>query len=118
MEWCNYRQNCVLAADGCFFSSARNFWEMQVNIYVGNLPYGVTEDDLRELFGEYGDVDKANIIIDRMTNQSKGFGFVEMPNSGEAEAAINALNGSSVKGRDIKVNQARPRPDRPPRRDY
>ena len=87
-----------------------------MNIYVGNLPYGVTEDDLRALFEEHGEVKSANVIIDRQTGRSKGFGFVEMPTESQAEAAINALNETAIKGRNIKVNQARPRQDRPPRR--
>lgn len=87
-----------------------------MNIYVGNLPYGVTEEELRALFEEHGEVSSANVIIDRQTGRSKGFGFVEMPTDSEAETAINALNESPIKGRNIKVNQARPRTERPPRR--
>ena len=79
-----------------------------MNIYVGNLPYGVTEDELRALFEEHGEVSSANVIIDRQTGRSKGFGFVEMPTDAEAETAINALNENPIKGRNIKVNQARP----------
>ena len=89
-----------------------------MNIYVGNLPYGVSEDELRGLFAEHGEVSSANVIIDRQTGRSKGFGFVEMPTDSEAENAINALNESPIKGRNIKVNQARPRTERPPRRSY
>ena len=87
-----------------------------MNIYVGNLPYGVNEVELQDLFAEYGQVQSATIITDRDTGQSKGFGFVEMPDNSEADAAIKALNESSVKGRNIKVNQAKPRGDRPQRR--
>ena len=87
-----------------------------MNIYVGNLPYSITEDELRNLFAEHGEVSSANVISDRHTGQSKGFGFVEMSNQSEAEAAIAALNDSSVQGRNIRVNQARPRESRPPRR--
>ncbi len=86
-----------------------------MNIYVGNLPYNVTEDELRDMFGAYGDVSSANIITDKYSGESKGFGFVEMARQADAEEAIKALNGSSVKGRSIKVNQARPRTERPPR---
>lgn len=86
-----------------------------MNIYVGNLPYSVTEDELRDMFGAYGDVSSANIITDKYSGESKGFGFVEMARQSDAEEAIKALNGSSVKGRSIKVNQARPRAERPPR---
>jgi RNA recognition motif-containing protein len=88
-----------------------------MNIYVGNLPYSVTEDDLRTLFGEHGEVTSANVISDRHTGQSKGFGFVEMSNQSEAESAIQALNESAFQGRNMKVNEARPREERPPRRD-
>ena len=87
-----------------------------MNIYVGNLPYSVTEDALRNLVAEHGEVVSANVISDRHTGQSKGFGFVEMSNQSEAEAAIQALNESALQGRNIKVNQARPREERPPRR--
>ncbi|MGC1955576.1 MAG: RNA-binding protein [Gammaproteobacteria bacterium] len=86
-----------------------------MNIYVGNLPYNVTEDELRNMFAEYGEVSSANIITDKYSGESKGFGFVEMPKQADAEEAIKALNGSSVKGRSLKVNQARPRNERPPR---
>jgi len=87
-----------------------------MNIYVGNLSYNMSEDDLRDVFTEYGEVAKAAIIMDRQTGQSKGFGFVEMPVDAEAEQAIQSLDGSSVNGRNIKVNQARPREDRPQHR--
>jgi len=80
-----------------------------MNIYVGNLPYQLSEDDLKNAFGAYGEVASANIISDRYTQQSKGFGFVEMPNDAEAEAAINGLNDTELGGRNIKVNQARAR---------
>jgi RNA recognition motif-containing protein len=87
-----------------------------MNIYVGNLPYSVTEDELRELFGGFGDVSSANVIMDKFSGRSKGFGFVEMPGQADAEAAIKALNESDLGGRNIKVNEARPRTERPPRR--
>ena len=87
-----------------------------MNIYIGNLPYSTTEDDLRQLFAEYGSVTSANIIKDRDTGNSKGFGFVEMDNQADAEKAIENLNGSAVSGRNIRVNEARPRAERPPRR--
>jgi len=87
-----------------------------MNIYVGNLPYNVTEDDLREAFSEFGEITSATLISDKFSGQSKGFGFVEMGNNSEADAAIKALNESSFKGRNIKVNQAKPRGDRPQRR--
>ncbi|MDH3916353.1 MAG: RNA-binding protein [Chromatiales bacterium] len=83
-----------------------------MNIYVGNLSYRMTEDDLQQAFAEFGEVTSAKIITDRDTGQSKGFGFVEMPNQSEGEAAISALNESDVQGRNLRVNEARPRPDR------
>jgi RNA recognition motif-containing protein len=87
-----------------------------MNIYVGNLPYNLTEDDLKAAFSEFGEVSSANIIMDKMSGQSKGFGFVEMPDNSEADQAIKALNESALNGRNIKVNQARPRGERSPRR--
>lgn len=81
-----------------------------MNIYVGNLSYDMTEDDLRKVFEEYGKVESVKIIMDRYSGRSKGFGFVEMPNEDEAKKAIGELNGKSVMGREIKVNEARPRP--------
>jgi RNA recognition motif-containing protein len=84
-----------------------------MNIYVGNLPYSVTEEDLTELFSEYGEVSSSNVITDKFSGQSKGFGFVEMPNNSEANEAIKALNETPLKGRNIKVNQAKPRGERP-----
>ena len=82
-----------------------------MNIYVGNLPYEVTEEDLRQAFQSFGQVDAVNIIKDRYTGRSKGFGFVEMPSEAEARAAIEALNGQELKGRALKVNEARTRDD-------
>ncbi len=87
-----------------------------MNIYVGNLPFSLTEDDLKAAFSEFGEVSSANIIMDKMSGQSKGFGFVEMPDNSEADQAIKALNESALNGRNIKVNQARPRGERSPRR--
>jgi len=84
-----------------------------MNIYVGNLPYNVTEEELREAFSEFGEVSSVSVIMDKYSGQSKGFGFVEMENNSEAEEAIKALNESSLKGRNIKVNQAKPRDKRP-----
>ena len=83
-----------------------------MNIYVGNLSYNMTDSDLSELFEEYGPVKKANIIMDRETGRSKGFGFVEMDNSEDGKNAISELDGKSISGRNIKVNEARPRPPR------
>ncbi len=88
-----------------------------MNIYVGNLPYSTTEDELRSAFGAYGEVSRATVITDKFSGQSKGFGFVEMPSDAEANAAIEALNESEMSGRNLRVNEARPREERPPRRD-
>ena len=83
-----------------------------MNMYVGNLSYSVTEDELRSMFTEYGDVVSAKLIMDRETGRSKGFGFVEMSNNSEAQKAMEDLNGNTVDGRALTVNQARPREDR------
>jgi len=87
-----------------------------VNIYVGNLSYNTTEADLREAFSKHGEVSEVRMITDRDTGRSKGFGFVEMPNAEEARAAMDALNETDLHERTIKVNEARPREDRPQRR--
>ena len=83
-----------------------------MNIYVGNLAWGTSEDDLYDLFTSYGEVTRATIISEKDTGRSKGFGFVEMASDEEAQAAISGLDGSDVGGRDIRVNEARPRPER------
>jgi cold-inducible RNA-binding protein len=80
-----------------------------VNIYVGNLSFEVTEEDLQQAFSAFGQVASASLIKDKFTGQSRGFGFVEMPNSTEAQAAIAGLNGKDLKGRALNVNEARPR---------
>ncbi len=82
------------------------------NIYVGNLDYGVNEDQLRAAFEAFGQVEKVTLIRDRDTGQPRGFGFVEMTNDGEADKAIQGLNGSTVGARAITVNEARPRVER------
>jgi len=82
-----------------------------MNIYVGNLSYAVKEDDLRQAFEEFGQVSAVNILTDRYSGQSKGFGFVEMPDKEEAQAAISGLNGREMSGRTLNVNEARPRDD-------
>lgn len=84
-----------------------------MNIFVGNLSYRSTEDELREAFEQYGQVSSARIISDRETQRSRGFGFVEMPNDEEGKAAICALDGGQIGGREVKVNEARPREARP-----
>lgn len=86
-----------------------------MNIYAGNLAYSVTEDDLREAFSAFGEVSSVSLITDKFTGQSKGFGFVEMPSNAEANAAIKDLNGKSLNGRNITVNEAKPRAERSPR---
>ncbi len=92
---------------------------MGKNLYVGNLSYSVNDAELEELFAQYGKVDSARVISDRDSGRSKGFGFVEMANDNEAEAAIEALNGKENNGRPLTVNEAKPREprqDRGPRR--
>ncbi len=84
---------------------------MSKNLYVGNLPFNTTADDLREAFSEFGTVSRAQVISDRETGRSRGFGFVEMEDG--AEAAIEGLNGKEFQGRTLTVNEARPREDRP-----
>ena len=86
-----------------------------MNIYVGNLPYSVRDQDLMTLFSEHGTVSSAKVIIDRETDRSKGFGFVEMPNNAEGNEAIKNLNEKPLKGRNMRVNEAKPREDRPAR---
>ena len=83
-----------------------------LNIYVGNIAWGMTEDDLEALFAEFGSVTSANIIADKYSGRSRGFGFVEMEDDAAAEAAIEALNETEQSGRNIRVNQAKPREDR------
>ena len=79
-----------------------------MRLYVGNLGYNINEDTLRKLFGKHGEVTSVSIITDRETGQSKGFAFVEMPNTAQAKQAMLALNGSEFDGRNIKVNEAKP----------
>ena len=83
-----------------------------MNLYVGNLAYGVTEDELRETFAAFGEVASVNLITDKFSGQSKGFAFVEMPSNREADVAIKELNGSTLSGSNLKVNQAQPRGSR------
>ena len=84
-----------------------------MNIYVGNLSFSVTEEDLRQAFQAHGTVEKAAVITDKVSGQSRGFGFVEMPNREEALKAISSVNGVDLKGRALKVNEAKPQTDRP-----
>lgn len=89
-----------------------------MNIYVGNLAYQVTSEDLRRAFEAFGEVSSASVIMDKLTGQSKGFGFVEMSSATEGARAIKEMDGQELKGRAVRVNEARPREDRPaaPRR--
>jgi RNA recognition motif-containing protein len=80
-----------------------------MNIYVGNLSYGMSEQELRDAFAAFGEVSSVKILTDRETGRSRGFGFVEMPNQSEGEAAITQLNGKELSGRALRVNEARPR---------
>ena len=82
-----------------------------MKIYVGNIPYSTTEDQLRDKFGEFGEVEEVTVVTDRHTGRPRGFGFVTMPNGEEANAAIEALNSSELDGRTLTVNEARPRRD-------
>ena len=82
------------------------------NIFVGNLDFNTSEDELRRAFEPYGQVDRVSILTDRDTGRSRGFGFVEMSNSEEGDKAITALNGSQIGGRTVNVNEARPKPER------
>ncbi|MBC7382171.1 MAG: RNA-binding protein [Bacteroidia bacterium] len=86
-----------------------------MNIYIGNLNWTATDDELRSLFSQFGEVTSINIVNDKFTGRSKGFGFVEMPDNASAQSAINSLNGQSFKDRNITVNEARPREERPNR---
>lgn len=77
-----------------------------MNIYIGQLPYSVNEEELKEIFSEFGEIGSVSLIKDKFSGRSKGFGFIEMPNNSEADTAIKALNKSTLHGREIKVNQA------------
>lgn len=81
-----------------------------MDIYVGNLAYKSTDDDLRSLFSQYGEVSSARVVTDRATGRSKGFGFVEMPDDTAAQAAIDAINGNDFQGRPLRVNKSQPKP--------
>jgi RNA recognition motif-containing protein len=85
---------------------------MGKKLYVGNLPYSMSDSDLQNLFEQHGTVQSAQVIMDRDTGRSKGFGFVEMDSDDQAQAAISALNGQEINGRPLTVNEARPREDR------
>jgi cold-inducible RNA-binding protein len=91
---------------------------MATKLFVGSLPYAVTDDDLADLFKEFGTVASAKVIFDRDTNRSKGFGFVEFEDDAAAKAAVDKLNNTQIQGRTIIVNEARPQEARPQRRDF
>lgn len=90
---------------------------MAKKLYVGNLPYSVRDESLRAAFEQYGAIVSATVIMDRASGRSKGFGFVEFENDADADAAIAAMNGTELEGRQLVVNEARPMEERPPRRD-
>lgn len=90
---------------------------MAKRLYVGSLSYSTTDDSLKEFFSQAGAVEKAEVLMDRMTNRSRGFGFVEMATDEEAAKAVEELNGKELDGRKIIVNEARPQGDKPPRRE-
>ena len=101
----------------CYERSRIIIENSKMEIYVGNLPWSTSDQDLTDAFGAFGKVEKASIISDRNSGRSKGFGFVTMEDADEANKAIESLNGSEMAGRNLKVNEARPREDRPPRQD-
>lgn len=90
---------------------------MAKKLYVGNLPYSVRDESLRAAFEQYGAIASATVIMDRASGRSKGFGFVEFENDADADAAVAAMNGTELEGRQLVVNEARPMEERPPRRD-
>jgi RNA recognition motif-containing protein len=89
-----------------------NSFFLNMNIYVSNLSFNVQDEDLREFFAEYGEVTSAKVIMDKFTNRSRGFGFVEMSDNAAAQKAIQELDGATVEGRAIKVSEAKPREER------
>ena len=91
---------------------------MAKKLYVGSLSYSTTDDSLRSAFSQAGNVQSANVILDKMSGRSRGFGFVEMSTDEEADKAVETLNGKDLDGRRITVNEARPMESRPPRRDF
>jgi RNA recognition motif-containing protein len=91
---------------------------MAKKLYVGNLSYNTTDASLKEAFSSLGEVESANVISDKMTGRSRGFGFVSMVNDAEADAAIEKMNGTELEGRKLTVNEAKPLSERPPRRNF
>lgn len=104
------------STNGCVRTISGLRWEKCMNIYIGQLPYSVTEDELKAIFSEFGEISSVNIIKDRFSGKSKGFGFIDMPNNADADKAIKALNKSTLNGREIKVNQAEQRKQKARRR--
>ena len=105
---------CIWLQTLCTLHFSMRFFLVSKSIYVGNLPWSATEDEIRNLFSAYGAVTSVNLVTDRETGRARGFGFVEMADAGAA-SAIQALDGSSMNGRNLKVNEAQPRAPRPPR---
>jgi RNA recognition motif-containing protein len=101
-----------------FFLKLISFIIKIMNIYVSNLSFAVRDEDLREYFSEYGEVSSAKVIMDKVSNRSRGFAFVEMPDEAAAQKAIQELDGAMVDGRSIKVNVARPKEERPEKRSF
>ena len=97
---------------GALFLERNGVRVFLMNIYVGNLSYSLSESELQDAFAEFGEVSSVKILSDRETGRSRGFGFVEMPNQAEGEAAVAQLNGKDVGGRALRVNEARPREER------
>lgn len=112
----HYRVIGVLVIRWCIMINTLKKKGSYMKLYVGNLAYSVTKSDLEELFSKFGEVSEVTLITDKFSGRSKGFGFVEMQNNSDADAAIKALNESSLNDRTIKVNQAKPKEDRPQRR--
>jgi RNA recognition motif-containing protein len=102
--------SCHRAYFGVLFSKCDTFGDIDMDIYVGNLPYQVDDVQLQDMFSQYGNVTSARVITDRSTGQSKGFGFVEMPDKTEALAAIEATNDQDCNGRNLRVNESQPKP--------
>jgi hypothetical protein len=98
---------------GIPYLDSRRIRQVTINIYVGNLSYNTDDRELEDMFAPFGDITSARVITDRETGRSKGFGFVEMPDKEQGEAAIAALNGTDVGGRELRINEARPREERP-----
>jgi hypothetical protein len=103
----------VAASDGVQGGRCDQGQGKKMNIFVGNLSFSVADGDLRQAFEQYGQVSSANVILDKFTGKSRGFGFVEMPNAEEAKAAIAGLNNKDIMGRPVRVNEAQPRENRP-----